>query len=98
MGEDISSFGEWVGTSREQHDCIDGALLAGMSAALDRDDPTPKNGDPLPPCWHWMYFRDTTRQSELGNDGHPNRGGLMPPIPLPRRMWAGSPCSDSPGW
>ena len=90
MGEDISSFGEWVGTSREQHDRIDGALLAGISAALDRDDPAPKNGDPLPPCWHWMYFRDTTRQSELGIDGHPNRGGSMPPIPLPRRMWAGS--------
>ena len=90
MAEDMPNFDDWVGTSREQHDRIDAALLSGMSATLDRDDPPPRNGDPLPPCWHWMYFRDATRQSVLGLDGHPERGGLMPPVALPRRMWAGS--------
>ncbi|MEE8171818.1 MAG: MaoC family dehydratase N-terminal domain-containing protein, partial [Alphaproteobacteria bacterium] len=85
-----NNFDEWVGTSREQRERIDRALPAGMSAALDRDDPPPRDGDPLPPCWHWMFFRDATVQSELGADGLPERGALMPPVPLPRRMWAGS--------
>ncbi len=84
------NFDAWIDTTREQHERIDSALPAGMSAALDRDDPPPKDGDPLPPCWHWMFFRDSTVQSELGADGLPERGTLMPPVPLPRRMWAAS--------
>ncbi len=47
------------------------------------------DGDPLPPLWHWYYFAPTTVQSGLGPDGHPERTGFMPPISLPRRMWAG---------
>ncbi|MBA3771592.1 MAG: MaoC family dehydratase N-terminal domain-containing protein [Ramlibacter sp.] len=43
----------------------------------------------LPPLWHWLYFLPSARQSELGADGHPQRGGFLPPVPLPRRMWAG---------
>ncbi len=83
-------FEHWVGKGREKNERIDTALSAGMSAALDRDDPAPRDGDPLPPPWHWMFFRDCTAQSELGTDGLPERGGLMPPVPLPRRMWAAS--------
>ena len=45
---------------------------------------------PLPPLWHWLYFLPTHRQSDLGPDGHGRRGGFLPPVPLPRRMWAGS--------
>jgi 3-methylfumaryl-CoA hydratase len=85
-----NNFDAWIGTAREQRERIDSALTAGMSAALDRDDAPPKDGDPLPPCWHWMFFRDSTAQSELGADGLPERGALMPPVPLPRRMWAAS--------
>jgi 3-methylfumaryl-CoA hydratase len=40
--------------------------------------------------WHWLYFLPLARQSEIGPDGHPRRGGFLPPVPLPRRMWAGS--------
>ena len=39
--------------------------------------------------WHWLYFLPLHRQSELGPDGHAKRGGFLPPVPLPRRMWAG---------
>ena len=46
-------------------------------------------GDPLPPLWHWLYFLPLARQSDIGPDGHPKRGGFLPPGPLPRRMWAG---------
>ena len=85
-----SKFDDWIGNAREQRERIDTALTAGMSAALDRDDAPTKDGDPLPPCWHWMFFRDATVQSKLGTDGLPARGALMPPVPLPRRMWAAS--------
>src|SRR6201987_1247422 len=47
-------------------------------------------GKPLPPPWHWLYFLPLHRQSEIGPDGHAKRGGFLPPVPLPRRMWAGS--------
>ena len=64
--------------------------LQSLAAALDREDPAPAPGDALPPCWHWLYFLPLSRQSEIGPDGHPHRGGFLPPVPLPRRMWAGS--------
>jgi 3-methylfumaryl-CoA hydratase len=57
---------------------------------LDREDVAPSADEPLPPGWHWLYFLPTHRQSEIGPDGHATRGGFLPPVPLPRRMWAGS--------
>jgi len=57
---------------------------------LERPDLDTAPGQPLPPLWHWFYFLGTTPQSRLGMDGHPERGGFMPPIELPRRMFAGS--------
>ena len=50
----------------------------------------PVPGTPLPPLWHWLYFLPMHRQSDIGPDGHARRGGFLPPVPLPRRMWAGS--------
>jgi 3-methylfumaryl-CoA hydratase len=44
----------------------------------------------LPCLWHWLYFLPGYRHSEAGEDGHPTKGGFLPPVPLPRRMWAGS--------
>src|SRR4029077_8906704 len=51
--------------------------------------PPPPPGRGSPPLWHWLYFLPIHRQSELGSDGHAKRGGFLPPVPLPRRMWAG---------
>ena len=65
------------------------APLAALAATLDRDDPAPVAGAPVPPLWHWLYFLPLARQSEIGPDGHPRRGGFLPPVALPRRMWAG---------
>jgi 3-methylfumaryl-CoA hydratase len=67
---------------------------AAMAATLDwpttpgKERPAP--GTPLPSLWHWLYFLPIPRQSDIGPDGHARRGGFMPPVPLPRRMWAGS--------
>jgi 3-methylfumaryl-CoA hydratase len=89
MTEDLERLKEWIGRSEEQEDAVTAAPVAGLIAALDRNDPPPKAGDELPPGWHWMYFLPRARQSQLGPDGHARRGGFLPPVPLPRRMWAG---------
>jgi len=79
----------WQGRSDATDDLIAAAPLRGLAATLDRDDPPPAEGTPLPPLWHWAYFLPHARQSAIGPDGHPRRGGFLPPVPLPRRMWAG---------
>jgi len=80
---------QWVGRSEECRDDVTAAPLHGWSATLDRDDPPPRAGDVAPPLAHWLYFLPQARQSQIGPDGHPLRGGFLPPVPLPRRMWAG---------
>ena len=60
-----------------------------MSATLDRDDADPAAHSEVPPLWHWMYFVSLTRPAGLGPDGHTKLGGFLPPVPLPRRMFAG---------
>jgi 3-methylfumaryl-CoA hydratase len=80
---------DWIGRTEQRVDCVTAAPLAGLSATLDRDDPVPRPGDTLPPLAHWLYFTPLARASELGPDGHAHSGGLLPPAPLPRRMWAG---------
>ena len=80
----------WIGRSERRSDTVTAAPLAGLSATLDRvDDPEPMPGDALPPLAHWLYFLPQAAQREIGADGHPRRGGFLPPVPLPRRMWAG---------
>src|SRR5690348_7472156 len=79
----------WIGKQEIVLDQVTRFPVAALSATLDRDDPAPQTGDELPPLWHWLYFLPTARQSTLGPDGHPARGGFLPPVPLPRRMWAG---------
>ncbi|MDT0683039.1 MaoC family dehydratase N-terminal domain-containing protein [Roseicyclus sp. F158] len=64
------------------------ARVAAMAAVLDLDD-APVEGGALPPGWHWLFFNPAVRRSELGSDGHPRRGGFLPDVALPRRMWAG---------
>lgn len=86
----LSELSRWIGRSESREDTIVEAPLRELSALLDRDDPQPREGDAIPPLAHWLYFLDTHRQSDLGADGHPRRGGFLPPVPLPRRMWAGS--------
>jgi 3-methylfumaryl-CoA hydratase len=89
MDLNLDYLREWRGKSESRSDQVTAAPIAGLSATLDRDDPYPQPGDPLPPLWHWLYFLPIPRQSELGPDGHAKRGGFLPPVPLPRRMFAG---------
>src|SRR5712671_1940891 len=89
MSLDIEHLRGWVGRTEAMDDLATLAPLRGLTATLDRDDP-PQVGDAIPPCWHWLYFLPMHRQSGIGPDGHAKRGGFLPPVPLPRRMWAGS--------
>jgi 3-methylfumaryl-CoA hydratase len=59
-----------------------------MQSTLGRI-PHLSDGDELPPLWHWLYFLEAKPAGELGRDGHPAKGGFLPPVTLPRRMWAG---------
>jgi 3-methylfumaryl-CoA hydratase len=81
---------EWIGRTETRTARIAAAPLVAMSATLDRDDPEPGAGTEVPPLWHWLYFTPTAKQSDLGPDGHFKRGAFVPPIPLPRRMFAGA--------
>ena len=93
----LSHLRSWVGNTEVLDDVITAAPMRGLSAMLDRDDSLPIAGSPLPPLWHWLYFLPQHRQSEIGPDGHAKRGGFLPPVPLPRRMWAGGQLSWQPG-
>ncbi|WP_457282516.1 FAS1-like dehydratase domain-containing protein [Polaromonas sp. P5_D5] len=82
---------DWTGRSETVEDTATATPYAALSATLDRADTSrPAPGTPLPCLWHWLYFLPIHAQSEIGPDGHARRGGFLPPVPLPRRMWAGS--------
>ncbi|RFB73377.1 MULTISPECIES: MaoC family dehydratase N-terminal domain-containing protein [unclassified Herbaspirillum] len=85
---DLTLLRQWVGKTESHSDTINPGFAAALAATLDHPQ-TPVAGDALPPLWHWIYFWTACRQSEVGDDGHPRRGGFLPPVPLPRRMWAG---------
>jgi 3-methylfumaryl-CoA hydratase len=86
---DIAHLREWVGREQQAEQVLAPFPAAAMAGLLDREA-APKEGDELPVPWHWLYFLETPRRSEIGVDGHPKRGGFLPPVPLPRRMWAAS--------
>jgi 3-methylfumaryl-CoA hydratase len=80
----------WVGHSESVRDRIGATPVNALTATLDHQAAPAADGAALPPLWHWLYFLPLHRQSDIGPDGHAKRGGFMPPVPLPRRMWAGS--------
>lgn len=89
MLQTMTDYSDWLGKSEAHTAIIDERQAELMAATFDRQ--IPKLGDALPLCWHWAWFNPAKPHSQLGRDGHPKRGGnaLLPPIPLPRRMWAG---------
>lgn len=79
------SYDEFVGRSQEMADEVSPRLMTGLAATLGVEAP-----DAVPPLWHWTLFQDWVPPDGIGPDGHPKRGGFLPPVhDLPRRMWAG---------
>jgi 3-methylfumaryl-CoA hydratase len=87
---DTSELKAWIGRSETVHDTVGTTPVVALNATLDHPATAVAAGTPLPPLWHWLYFLPMHRQSDIGADGHARRGGFLPPVPLPRRMWAGS--------
>ncbi len=85
---DIDTLRQWIGAARETRDTISPRLAHSLAAVLD-DPAEPGEGAAAPPGIHWCLSPDIVPMSGLGPDGHPARGGFLPPVPLPRRMWAG---------
>ena len=88
------AFDAWVGRTEQAIDHISLVQTRQLAAILDMDVPEQAiaglaDGGPLPPLWHWLAFLPAVPMSGLGSDGHPARGGFLPPVPLKRRMWAG---------
>ena len=90
MSESFEQLREWVGRKELRQDTVTAWPIAALAATLDDvKRVTSREGEPVPPGWHWTFFLEAKPASELGSDGHPKRGGFLPPIALPRRMWAG---------
>ncbi len=87
MAED--DYSGWIGRTENSNDVIHAEQARFMQATLGLTDPPLGDGDLLPHLWHWLYFRTAENRARLGRDGHPEKGGFLPPIDLPRRMWAG---------
>jgi 3-methylfumaryl-CoA hydratase len=84
-----SEFDAWVGRSEVAEDLVTSRQVRQMAATLGTEGVETAEGAPLPPLWHWMGWLPETPMAGLGPDGHPARGGFLPPVPLERRMWAG---------
>ena len=85
MSASSEKLDDWLDKQAVVEDDITAFPLKALAATLDREE----SGNTVPPLWHWLYFLPVAPLSEVGPDGHPKRGGFLPPVPLPRRMWAG---------
>mgnify|MGYP006270168315 CR=1 FL=1 len=84
----MSTWDDWIGRQTVVNSQLDPAQSGRLQSTLDRES-TLVEGNYLPPAWHWIYFFDSFRSSDLGHDGHTRLGLTLPQFPLPRRMWAG---------
>ncbi len=80
---------DWVGKKEVRKDIVMPWPITALAVTVDDRQISVENGKPVPPGWHWIFFLEAKPASELGVDGHPKRGGFLPPVPLPRDMWAG---------
>lgn len=85
---DIDRLRGWIGRKQEKSDVITVRMAEMFNAIFDVDDPVAE-GSEAPAGIQWCLAPDIVRMSGLGPDGHPRKGGFLPPIPFPRRMWAG---------
>jgi 3-methylfumaryl-CoA hydratase len=86
---DLDHLRQWIGRTTEAWDVVTARLVTELRATLFLPIGEPRKGDAAPFTTHWCLTPAIVSASELGPDGHPKRGGFLPPVPLPRRMWAG---------
>lgn len=83
------SYEEWIGKAKDQSDSMAPEQLQRFEALMDRDPSAVSAGKELPPFAHWIYFTPLVKQSDIAENGHAKKGGFLPPVELPIRMWAG---------
>ncbi|MBY6048433.1 MaoC family dehydratase N-terminal domain-containing protein [Vannielia litorea] len=88
MTDTAPALESWVGRTETAEDTLDLRPARLMQSILPHSAPL-QTGDVLPPLWNWLYFHQPAPLDQLGRDGHPKKGGFLPPVDLPRRMWAG---------
>ena len=86
---DLDHLRQWIGRSSDASDTVTAQLVKGLRSTLFQEIGEPAAGDAAPFTVHWCLAQPVFPMSQLGPDGHPTRGGFLPPVPLPRRMWAG---------
>jgi 3-methylfumaryl-CoA hydratase len=82
----------WVGRIEDRSGMLSADLAMMLAGAVGHPAAARvpvQAGAPIPVLWHWAAFPDCPPLDSLGPDGHPRLGGFLPPVPLPRRMWAG---------
>ena len=84
----MDRYAEWIGRTRTQGDILSRSSARLVAAMLDLEPESYREGVPLPPGWHWFHFLPVVPASRMGLDGHERRGHFLPPVELPRRMWA----------
>jgi 3-methylfumaryl-CoA hydratase len=82
---DVSHLREWIGRTETVEDYVTPRLMREYAAMMDHEAPQ----EIAPLAIHWCLSPPAANTASLGPDGHPARGGFLPPVPLPRRMWAG---------
>jgi 3-methylfumaryl-CoA hydratase len=86
---DLDHLRQWIGRTEQASDIVTAQLVKALRATLFMDIGAPKPSDPAPWTVHWCLAQPVYPMAQLSADGHPTRGGFLPPVPLPRRMWAG---------
>jgi len=86
---EFAQLQQWIGRQQQASDEVTLPLVERLAATLDIAPISRKRGEPIPEGWYSVLFGPTERQSGLAVDGHPAKGQFLPPVPLPRRMFAG---------
>jgi 3-methylfumaryl-CoA hydratase len=84
----LAALRAWIGREHSDTDLVTPELVKRFRATFDLA-PGGGIGDIAPLAMHWCLAPSAAPTGELGSDGHPAKGGFLPPVPLPRRMWAG---------
>ncbi|NCV32707.1 MAG: acyl-CoA dehydrogenase [Betaproteobacteria bacterium] len=87
---DLQALRAWLGRTEVASDCVEVQRVQQLAASFDLDHHRFVANNVLPPLWHWCFATPISAMHQAGPDGHSARGGFLPPVPLPRRMWAGS--------
>ncbi|TCR59426.1 MaoC family dehydratase N-terminal domain-containing protein [Bosea sp. BK604] len=88
MTIDIAALSNWIGRSEDASDIVTKRLVQSFQASFAPNLAAHREGE-APLALHWCLAPPISPMSALGPDGHAAKGEFLPPVPLPRRMWAG---------